>query len=156
MALQTEFALINSEFNDFLFASVGEEKNGMTLTVLSAFTRLDVDPWGEAARLAGLPKEAAARALAAIIAALPEGDWKASEAGAIAVRLIDRLPRRVLPIALPLPRDLAPEHRTMATTAALWAFRIMIAGTVFLAIWHLQSLPSATPSSNTVSSPRHP
>lgn len=60
MALRPQFSLINSEFNEFLFAPVGEEGNGTVLTVLSAFTRLGMDPWGEAALLSELPKEAAA------------------------------------------------------------------------------------------------
>jgi len=41
-------------------------------------TRLGFDPWGEAARLAALPKETAARAFAITIAMLPEGNWNAS------------------------------------------------------------------------------
>jgi hypothetical protein len=41
-----------SDFDAFLFAPVGEERNGMLLSVLSALARLDVDPWQEAARLA--------------------------------------------------------------------------------------------------------
>lgn len=94
MALRPQYSVINSEFNDFLFASLGEEKNGIELTVLSALTRLDIDPWIEAARLADLPREAAARALAAAIAMLPEGDWRASDASVIAARLVGCLPRR--------------------------------------------------------------
>ncbi len=46
MTLRPQFSLINSEFNEFLFASVGMEKTGIELTVLSALTRLGVDPWG--------------------------------------------------------------------------------------------------------------
>jgi hypothetical protein len=41
-----------SQFNDFLFAPIGNERNGMLLTVLSALARLDVDPWREAASMA--------------------------------------------------------------------------------------------------------
>jgi hypothetical protein len=73
MALRAEFSLINSEFNGFLFAPIGEEESGIELTVFSALTRLAVDPWGEAARLSGLPKEIAAPALASMIARLPSG-----------------------------------------------------------------------------------
>jgi len=51
MTLQPQFSLIHSEFNEFLFASVGEEKNGVELTALSALTRLGFDSWREAARL---------------------------------------------------------------------------------------------------------
>jgi len=103
MTLRPQYSLIHSEFNEFLFASVGAEKNGTELTVLSALTRLGIDPWGEAARLSDLPKEAAARALAAAIAALPEGDWTVSDSWAIAARLVDRLPGRRVP-ALPSPQ----------------------------------------------------
>src|SRR5271157_4224981 len=97
MALRPQYSLLQSEFNEFLFAYVGEEKNGMPLTVLSALTRLGLDPWGEAARLANLPSEAAARALEAVIALLPEGDWKVSDSWAIATRLVNRLPGRGTP-----------------------------------------------------------
>jgi hypothetical protein len=37
-----------SEYDDFLFASMGEDRNGLPLSVLSALARLDVDPWEEA------------------------------------------------------------------------------------------------------------
>ena len=92
MTLRRAYSLGHSEYNDFLFASVGEEKIGMPLTVLTALTRLGVDPWLEAARLADLSKEAALLAFTSTIAKLPEGDWKASDAAAIAARLLKWLP----------------------------------------------------------------
>ena len=94
MALRPEYSLGHSEFNEFLFAFVGEEKSGQKVTVLSALARLGLDPWGEAARLSELPKEAATHALAAAIGALPGGDWKVSDLESIAVRLVNCLPRR--------------------------------------------------------------
>jgi hypothetical protein len=36
MALPANFSLLDSELNDFLFAQLGEEENGLSLTVLSA------------------------------------------------------------------------------------------------------------------------
>ena len=60
------------EFDDFLFASIGEDSNGVLLSVLSALARLDVDPWHEAASLAQLPGTTATRRLASLIAALPD------------------------------------------------------------------------------------
>jgi hypothetical protein len=39
---------LGSEFDDFLFAPIGEDRNGMLLSVLSALARLDIDPWQEA------------------------------------------------------------------------------------------------------------
>jgi hypothetical protein len=40
--------LIGPEFDEFLRASIGEDRNGTGLSVLSAFARLNVDPWQEA------------------------------------------------------------------------------------------------------------
>ncbi len=99
MALRREYSLGHSQFNDFLFAFVGEEKSGARLTVLSALARLGFDPWAEAARLSELTRDLAANALAATIAALPEGNWKASDSRSIAVHLVDRLPKHVSPRA---------------------------------------------------------
>jgi hypothetical protein len=66
MTLPARFSLLHSDLNDFLFASVGDQQNGMPLSVISALTRLGVDPWEEAARLAALPKVLAAEALAIV------------------------------------------------------------------------------------------
>jgi hypothetical protein len=92
VVLRNSYALINSEFNDFLYAPIGDEGNGMTLSVISALTRLDIDPWREAARLSALSKEMAAQALAPIIARLPGGLWPAAESRVIATRLVAFLP----------------------------------------------------------------
>lgn len=92
MALRPEYALGHSPYNAFLFANVGEERIGVPLTVLSALARLGFDPWQEAARLADLPRETAARVFAVTIAMLPVGDWKASDVEAISARLVSALP----------------------------------------------------------------
>lgn len=89
---QDVFALGRSELNEFLFAAIGTEQNGMTLSVISGLARLGVDPWAEAARLAGLPVPAAVEALARKIAAISDGSWK-SDAVRIAERLVPLLPR---------------------------------------------------------------
>src|ERR1700704_1305287 len=70
MALSARFSLLHSDLNDFLFASVGDEQNGMPLSVISALTRLGLDTWEEAARLAALPKVLPAEALPPMIARL--------------------------------------------------------------------------------------
>ena len=100
MTLRPEYSLGHSEYNAFLFAAVGEEAVGLPLTVLTALSRLGIDPWQEAARLSDLPRETAARVFAQTIAKLPEGDWKASDAEAIATRLVNSLPLRSAP---PIP-----------------------------------------------------
>jgi len=118
MTLRTEFSLINSEFNEFLFASIGEEESGIQLTVLSALSRLALDPWGEAARLSSLPKETAAPTLAAMIARLPTGRWQPSDVRAIAARLVQLLPERT-PASSP-GRIAAAAGERKNVTAALW------------------------------------
>jgi hypothetical protein len=49
MSSSDAFALQQSGLNEFLFAPVGTETNGMTLSLVSVFARLGNDPWLEAA-----------------------------------------------------------------------------------------------------------
>jgi hypothetical protein len=80
------------EFDAFLFAAVGDDNNGMLLSVLSALARLDVDPWQEAADLARLPGSAATERLTSLIAALPGRPASQPDPGTISARLIALLP----------------------------------------------------------------
>ena len=94
MALSARFSLLHSDLNDFLFASVGDEQNGMPLSVISALTRLGLEPWAEAARLAALPKALAAEALTPMIARLSLAWGQRSDNLAIAQRVVGLLPKR--------------------------------------------------------------
>jgi hypothetical protein len=89
---------LGSEFDDFLFAPIAEESNGMMLSVISALARLDLDPWQEANNLAGLPGETATKRLASLLmAALPDGPSARRDPETIAARLTALLPRRAGP-----------------------------------------------------------
>ncbi|WP_146208990.1 hypothetical protein [Azospirillum sp. TSO22-1] len=77
---------------EFLSAPLWEEKNGSPLSVLSALARLDIDPWAEAARLATLPRDAAASALAVILRRLPEQQPETPDTVTTADRLVRLLP----------------------------------------------------------------
>ena len=136
MALRPEYSLIHSEFNDFLFALVGEEESGMQLTVLSALTRLGLDPWREAARLSELTKEAATSALAAAISALPEGDWKGPNSRSIAARLVDRLPKHVSPSAKS-PQSRSIRDQKPKSETQKWLVWIALATAVLVALSRL-------------------
>src|SRR5205823_12296477 len=92
MALPARFSLLHSDLNDFLFAAVGEEQNGMPLNVVSGLTRLGLDPWEEAARLAALPKARAVEELAPIIARLPFDRREPSDNLTISRLLVELLP----------------------------------------------------------------
>jgi len=133
MALRPEYSLGHSEYNDFLFASIGEEDTG-TLTVLSALTRLGFDPWQEAARLADMPRNAAIRSFAVTIAGLPRRDWTGSDTTAIAARLLAWLPAGSIP---PIPTlDSAPSRggKAKSRPASRWLTWGALAVVLILAI----------------------
>jgi len=135
------------ELNAFLFASVGEDKSGVELTVLSALTRLGFDPWQEAARLSELPRETAARTLASAFALLPEGDWKISQLGALATSLVECLPRPgAAPIAS-VATSVAKGQRAGRLTSLLairpprWLFWLAVAIGWYFVVSHLTANP---------------
>jgi hypothetical protein len=92
-------ARLGREYDRFLYASVGDDNNGMPLTVLSALARLDVDPWEEASKLTRLPPESAASQLASLLGALRHTPVTDLDPARLAAPLIALLPR---------PRDHAP------------------------------------------------
>jgi hypothetical protein len=92
MTLRPEYSLGHSAYNGFLFGSLGPDASGTEVTVLSALSRLGIDPWQEAARLAALPHDAAAEALVVTILRLPDGTVRASETARVAARLVALLP----------------------------------------------------------------
>ena len=148
MALRSEYSLGHSEYNAFLFAAVGEEKIGMPLTVLTALTRLGIDPWQEAARLADLSKDAALRTFSATIAKLPEGDWKAADSEAIAQRLLNWLPgksTKAVP-AVAVKRSLADRMKLGFAPWLVWSALVLavLVVTVYLQADHnLEPAPRA-------------
>jgi hypothetical protein len=87
----------SSEFDDFLFAPIGEDRNGMPLTMLSALARSEVDPWDEAARLSEVPDKYAKARLAALIAVLPGRPLIPAGSAGAAAQAVARLPRRTTP-----------------------------------------------------------
>jgi hypothetical protein len=89
---RARFSTLSASYDDFLFAPVCEDANGMRLSVLSALARMNVDPWEEAGRLATLPKATAERTLLSVLDRVSGRSWKSLEAAAIAARLIRLLP----------------------------------------------------------------
>jgi hypothetical protein len=83
--------LRDSTFDTFLFAEVGEEQNGMLLSMVSALARLDLDPWREAASLSRLSAQAAGERLTSLLSSLPSSQLKVL-APATVIRLVGLLP----------------------------------------------------------------
>jgi hypothetical protein len=88
MVLGASGSALGNQFDDFLLASVRDERNG-PLSVLSALARLDVDPWRTAATLAELPRASAVQRLASLFSGLPD---QLADRDAIAARLVALLP----------------------------------------------------------------
>ena len=76
----------------------------MLLSVLSALARSDIDPWQEAAELAGLPPATATQRLASLIGGLPDEPSTRRDPGTIAARLVALLPRQASINVLPRKR----------------------------------------------------
>lgn len=119
--------LIGPEFDKFLGASLGEDRNGTTLSVLSALARLDVDPWREATNLARMPREAAAARLTALIEGLSDEPACAIPSKASATALVALLPKGKSPEVCPSDNLLAATGlRQSQIFLALSAFAVMM------------------------------
>jgi hypothetical protein len=92
MAVRIAYAPVLPELDPFLFASVGEEVEGIPLSVVSALARLDLDPRKEAARLSHLTSRAAASQLGRLLARLPDRPWTPLEIRRTARKLVELLP----------------------------------------------------------------
>jgi hypothetical protein len=118
---------MNPEFNDFLFAPVREEKNGMVLSVISGLTRLEIDPWREAARLSALPRTIAVQTFAPIIARLADGGAELFDARKVADRLISLLPTATSPVSV--ERADRGDGNSRRLWLAIWLICLVLAGT---------------------------
>jgi hypothetical protein len=106
---RARFSTLNARYDDFLFAPVCEDANGMRVSVISALARTNVDPWEEATRLAAMPKAIAEKTLLSILDLVSGRSWKSPEAAAIVARLVRLLPQ---------PGEAAATATAGTTTAA--------------------------------------
>jgi hypothetical protein len=90
------------ELDDFLFASLGEDRNGLPLSVVSLFARMDLDPWQEAGILAALPREAATKRLAGSLDTLTDPQLRKTNFEATVLRLLALLPRARAAVRTPV------------------------------------------------------
>ena len=102
MSQPGESAHPGREYEAFLFAPLGDDRNGTPLAIASILGRMSLDPWSEAASLAALPVDAAERKLASLIDAMPNQPPGHPESATLAAHLIKLLPTRSKP-ALPDP-----------------------------------------------------
>ncbi|NDR57033.1 hypothetical protein [Aliiruegeria sabulilitoris] len=124
-----------TDFDRFLYATVGEDRNGSAVTVVSALARLGLDPWIEAAKLASLGREAACERLGRSLSGFKDVPTLALEHAAVAATLTallpDRLSRRATKLAKPaMPKG--PSIRGRWILAILIVF-LVVARFYFLA-----------------------
>ena len=115
----------NPRFDAFLFAPVGEDRNGTLVSVLSALARFGVDPWKEAEALAKLPQPDATDRLDEMILALADVPSAAANHYGIATRLIALLPqtRTIQTTVRKAAGSMAPKQRSQVI---LWAGVVLV------------------------------
>ncbi len=107
------------EFDRFLYAFVGEDRNGYAVTVLSAFARLDLDPWKETAELAMLGRDVARARLGTLLARCRDVPALASDHGRIARDLCRLLPEEPTSGALQRAASTVADGRP-GTSGVIW------------------------------------
>lgn len=132
---RTSLPAHDQQFDNFLFATVGEDRNGMQVSVLSALARLGVEPWQEAKQLARLSEELACARVDGLIAELPGVPSLIHDHRVIAERIIALLPRLTrfgLPRSPPTAADdAATASRNLVT--ALFVIFLLVSQAIFLA-----------------------
>lgn len=148
------FALQRSDLNLFLFADIGTEASSMNLSVISALSRLGLDPWQEAARLARLPRNAAAEGLAKLIAAMPASLWPLADARLIAARLVALLPSREAASRRPVVQAEAWRFKLDRQWIILAALALAVLGGLAVRLAGTPDAPDPVPLAR--SAPAHP
>jgi hypothetical protein len=113
------------EFDRFLHASVGEDRNGYAVTVLSALARLGLDPWNETAELVTMRRNDARARLETLLARFQDVPSLASDHGRVARDLSHLLPEGRTSGALQRAASTVADGRP-GTNGAIWAVLAII------------------------------
>ncbi len=124
MENRTAVAIPSSRYDSFLFAVICDEPSGTQLSVLSALTRVDIDPWEEAARLSAMTEPIARRRLMSVLDRASISSWNPSQSEAIASRLIERLPSTTDRDRSAATRPLEANGRVLIFLVCWWSFAI--------------------------------
>ena len=138
-----------SEFQQFLYAPICDDHEGMTLSVLSALARQDIDPWAEAARLSQLPEETAVEQIVALLDALPGRIVASLDRMKVASRLGALLPRSIASNESSVRP--AAGRRSLAAFAFNWRFFYLYFCLMLLMNWlmaEFHASPSAVADSD--------
>jgi hypothetical protein len=139
--LRGSFCSLRPDLDKFLFAEVGDETEGMPLSVLSALTRLGLDPWEEADRLSSLRNREAVEQLARLIAELPGNSRPLAETRGIASGVVPMLPKHNFSATPPPQVQIRPRYCRPAPTlpklSQFWvACFVLAAAALVSALFH--------------------
>ncbi len=123
-----------TDFDRFLYASVGKDQDGSVVTVVSALARLGLDPWKEAAKLASLGREAACARLGRSLSGFKDVPSLALEHAAVAAALTALLPDRLSRRATKLTKPAIPNGLPIR---ARWVFAIFMVFLVLARVYFL-------------------
>ncbi len=107
------------EFERFLYASVGKDRRGYTVTVLSTLARLGLDPWKETAELVTLGRAAAQTRLGKQLARFWDVPTLASDHLRVAQDLSQLLPEGQMSGSLKRSAETVAGDRPV-TSKAIW------------------------------------
>ena len=126
-----------SDFDGFLHAYVGADRNGTEITVISTLARLGLDPWREASELAGLSSGAARMRLSAILARFKDIPGLNCENEAVARKLVSLLPDRTAPQS-------ASQIKLHQGAGQAWTIATVTVLAIFLAVLANMLIPGAS------------
>jgi len=142
-----------SEFNNFLYAPICHDHEGVTLSMLSAIARQDMDPWSEAARLAQLPQKTAVKQIRDLLDALPLQTVDCLDRAEVAGRLGALLPRRAVPSVAAILRPPSKGAEKPAAVALSWRFLCVYFCAMLLMNWVMAKFHAPSSSATSESSP---
>jgi hypothetical protein len=130
---------LHPDYDKFLFATVGEEIDGVPLSIVSAFVRLGLDPWEEAGRLSALSRDEASEQLARLIAETPGRSCPLAEAREVARPLAVLLPNHGVVPRITSQIQIRPRYFKLAVSlpSPFWIIcGVLTAAALFSAIAH--------------------
>ena len=134
MTLRRSFRPLRPDLDKFLFAAIGDEIDGIPLSMISAITRLGLDPWQEAGRLSSLARSEAVEQLTRLIAEIPGIVRPVGEAREIADGLVGLLPKHDASRAVTPQLQIRPRYSrpTLSRPSQLWLACFVLAAAVLV------------------------
>ena len=143
-----------SDYDRFLHAPVGLDRNGMELSVLTVLARQDLDPWDAALRLSRLGRAPAIRSLSSLLERVPTGSLPRPDIAAIASHLVSLLP--AAGAALPGATTANTLPKADIAAAGLRRVQVIIGLTLVMLTLRWMLAGMATPDAAAVNTPAPP